>query len=110
MKAPLVTVVVPCYNHARFLAATLDSIDAQTYSSIETIVVDDGSTDGSAALAGERRVQVLRQTNQGVGAARNAGLREATGDFVVFLDSDDELLPGAIRSGVDALASNPDVY
>ena len=110
MKAPLITVVIPCYNQAHFLGAALDSIAAQTYPAIQTIVVDDGSTDGSASVASERRVQVLRQSNQGVGAARNAGLRAATGDFVVFLDADDELLPDAVQSGVASLAANPDAY
>src|SRR5262245_14329418 len=101
MREPLVTVVIPCYNQAHFLGAALNSISSQTYRAIETIVVDDGSTDDSGSVARAHGVRVLPQANQGVSAARNAGLRAASGDFVVFLDADDELMSHAVQSGVD---------
>src|SRR5262249_35920072 len=72
-------------------------------------VVDDGSTDDSAAVAERAGVRLIRQTNSGLGAARNAGLAAATGEFVVFLDADDELLPDALASGVAALRARPTI-
>jgi hypothetical protein len=91
-------VIVPCYNGARFLPATIASALEQTRLPDEIIVVDDGSTDGSGDVASSfgPRVQVLRQTNQGESVARNAGLRLATGDYVLFLDADDLIAPQAI--------------
>jgi glycosyltransferase involved in cell wall biosynthesis len=88
---PLVSVVVTAYNVARYLPETLDSVLAQTHLRREIIVVDDGSTDNlEAALARfEHAITVIRQDNAGLGAARNRGLREVTGDYVAFLDADD---------------------
>lgn len=103
-----VTVVIPSYNAAAFLRETIETAQAQTHAAAEVIVVDDGSRDDSAAIADAcAGVRVLRQPNQGVAAARNAGLRVATGDFVVFLDADDRLLPHAIETGLAALAAHP---
>jgi glycosyltransferase involved in cell wall biosynthesis len=99
----LVTVVIPCYNQARYLSDALASARAQEYRPIEVIVVDDGSTDDSGAVARREGAQVIHQANAGLGAARNAGLDAARGEFVIFLDADDELLPGAISSGVATL-------
>jgi glycosyltransferase involved in cell wall biosynthesis len=101
--APIVSVVIPCFNQAHFLHAAIDSVRVQAYPSIELIVVDDGSTDGTTAVAEARGVLVVRQANGGLGSARNAGLRAATGEFIVFLDADDELMPDAIASGVATL-------
>jgi glycosyltransferase involved in cell wall biosynthesis len=106
---PSVTVVVPSYNYAHFLEFALASVDAQTYASIETIVVDDGSVDDTAATARAWNVTVVRQLNRGLAAARNAGLRVARGHFVVVLDADDELMPDAIASGVAVLRAAPNV-
>jgi len=85
----------------------LASIRRQHYTPIETIVVDDGSTDRSAEIAASANVLALRQSNAGLGAARNAGLAAARGEFIVFLDADDELLPDAVESGVAALRDKP---
>lgn len=105
MTAPRVSAVIPTFQNAAFVAATIESVLAQDYASFETIVVDDGSTDGTQeVLAGYRdRVRVVRQENQGVSAARNHGLRLARGSYVLFLDGDDVLLPGTMRRRADLL-------
>lgn len=106
---PLVSVVIPCYNHARFLAEAIESTLTQTYPHVEIIVVDDGSTDNTAEVAAQYPgVHYVRQQNQGLSAARNAGLRESHGDILVFLDADDRLLPKAVEQGVCHLLNSPD--
>ena len=88
---PAISVIIPVFNRRHCLAATLRSVLAQTFTDFEVIVVDDGSTDDSAAVArgfGDR-VRVLSQPNRGASAARNAGLRAARGKWIAFLDSDD---------------------
>jgi glycosyltransferase involved in cell wall biosynthesis len=89
-----VSVVIPAYNAAQTLAETLDSVRRQTHRDLEMFVVDDGSTDDTAAVAeravsADARLRLIRQSNSGVAASRNAGLRRATGDFVAWLDADD---------------------
>jgi len=105
---PLVSVVVPAYNSAAFIAETLDSVLAQTYASFEVVVVNDGSPDTAEferVLAPylarhPGRVRYFRQENRGAGAARNLGLREARGEFVAFLDADDLWLPAYLEEQV----------
>lgn len=91
MTRPLVSCVVPVYNGEAYLGEAIDSILAQTWRPLEIIVVDDGSTDDSAAVAEAygAKVRVIRQANAGCATARNAGLAAATGEFVAFLDADD---------------------
>jgi glycosyltransferase involved in cell wall biosynthesis len=103
---PLVSVVIPCYNQARFLPDAVRSISAHI-ARVQVIVVDDGSTDDTAAVARNLNVILVRQGNRGLAAARNRGLRTSTGEFVIFLDADDRLLAGAIDAGVRALAASP---
>lgn len=91
---PLVSIIIPVYNTKRYLAECLDSVCAQTYPKLEIIVVDDGSTDDSGTLLREYsqkndRIQVITQKNQGLSAARNTGLDCSSGEYVMFLDSDD---------------------
>lgn len=88
---PLFSVVIPTYNRAALLEETLASVFAQTLTDHEVLVVDDGSTDGTLALLARygERIRVLRQSNAGQGVARNLGIREARGEYVAFLDSDD---------------------
>lgn len=89
-----VSVIVPVYNAQKYLARCVDSILAQTHKDLEIILVDDGSTDNSPILCDEfalkdLRIKVIHKQNEGAGMARNAGLQEAAGDFVIFVDSDD---------------------
>jgi glycosyltransferase involved in cell wall biosynthesis len=106
---PLVSVVIPCYNQGRYLADAIDSVLAQTYRNHEIIVVDDGSHDETAEVAARYTgVRYVRQDNAGLGAARNSGLRISRGDYLVFLDADDRLLPEALQIGVNGLHVNPD--
>lgn len=104
----LVSVVIPCYAQAHFLAEAIESVRAQDYPSYEIVVVDDGSPDDTSEVAGRfAGVRCLRQPNQGLSAARNTGWRESRGEFLVFLDADDRLLPGALSAGVRALSALP---
>jgi glycosyltransferase involved in cell wall biosynthesis len=103
MSRPLVSVAIPCFNQARFLNDAIASVRRQRYAPVEVVVVDDGSTDETWLIAAAAGVQLSRQRNAGLSAARNAGLKMARGEFVVFLDADDELLPDAVESGVELL-------
>lgn len=104
----LVTVVIPCYNQASYLGEAIESVQAQTHRGFEIVVVDDGSTDATAAVAGRHDVRLLQQDNAGLSAARNAGLALAQGDYLVFLDADDRLLPNALSDGIESLAQHPE--
>ena len=103
-RPSLLSVVVPAYDVAAYLPACLDSVLAQSDSlgrtGLEVVVVDDGSPDESGEIAetyaaGDPRVRVVHTDNRGLGAARNEGLRHATGDLLAFADSDDVVPPGA---------------
>lgn len=94
----LITVIVPVYNAEKYLSCCVASILGQSYKDLEVLLVDDGSTDASAALCQEwcvrdGRVRLLRQKNAGVSAARNRGMEEASGEYIAFVDADDWLLP-----------------
>jgi glycosyltransferase involved in cell wall biosynthesis len=107
---PRVSVVIPTYNGERFLAETLRAVLAQTLERTELIVVDDGSTDGSFAIAAAEapHARRVRQPNAGVSAARNHGLRLANGEFVVFLDQDDIWHPQMLERQVAWLDAHPE--
>jgi glycosyltransferase involved in cell wall biosynthesis len=106
---PLVSIVVTTYNHARFLAEAVESALAQTVRSIEVIVVDDGSTDDPAAvLAKFPQARLITQPNQGLASARNTGWRAAHGQYLVFLDADDRLLPDAVTINLARFARHRD--
>jgi glycosyltransferase involved in cell wall biosynthesis len=96
-STPAVSVVIPAYNVAPYIAETLNSVFTQTFTDFEVIVVDDGSSDGEELERNLEpyleRVRYVRQENRGAGAARNHGVREAQGEFIAFLDSDDLWLP-----------------
>ena len=108
----MVSVVIPCYNQARFLGEAIQSVLCQGYSYLEIIVVDDGSEDGTEEVASgyakvDRRVRLIVQENRGLAASRNRGLADTEGEYVVFLDSDDRLVSEALEVGVRELEAHP---
>lgn len=112
MDAPKVSVVVTTFNNKRYIAETVSSVLAQTFRDLEVIVVDDGSSDGTAELIhGEfgDQVRYIYQENGGSAVARNAGIRIAHGEFVAFLDGDDVSLPERLELQVEALDEHPEV-
>lgn len=110
MSSPLVTIVTPSFNQARFLAEAIDSVAAQDYASVEHLVFDGGSTDGSRAILEQygARITAVIGPDGGQAEAVNRGLREAGGEIVGWLNSDDFYYPGAIRSVVDYLDLHPE--
>jgi glycosyltransferase involved in cell wall biosynthesis len=104
MSYPAISVITPCYNGAMYLRQTIESVLTQTYPPLEMIVVDDGSTDDSAAIAESfgPPVRVIRQRNAGTAAARDAGLALAQGEYIHFLDGDDLLQPDSFAAAPDA--------
>jgi glycosyltransferase involved in cell wall biosynthesis len=110
VPTPLVSIVIPCFNQGRYLGDAIASIQRQSHPNIEVLVVDDGSTDETARVAAlHPALGYACQANAGTAAARNRGLRDTRGTFIVFLDADDRLLPDAIALGVAYLTSHPDV-
>jgi glycosyltransferase involved in cell wall biosynthesis len=100
--ADKVSIVIPCYNHAQYLPQSIESALAQDYDNFEVIVVNDGSTDNSLAVAtsyGER-IKVVSQANQGLSPARNAGISAATAEFILPLDADDWVEPAYLKKTV----------
>ena len=109
--SPRVSVVIAAYNAERFIRETLQSVFTQTLQDFEIIVVDDGSTDGTQDVLGsvnDPRLTVIRQKNNGVSAARNAGLAVAQAPYIFFLDADDMLTSHALSRMVSTLDDNPD--
>lgn len=122
MKEPLVSVIVPVYNVADYLSRCVESIIAQTYSSMEIILVDDGSIDGSEAICdqysrNDKRIHVIHKENGGLSSARNSGIKKAKGEYLVFVDADDcvegdyvaELMMLIKKYGVDMAAVGMDI-
>jgi glycosyltransferase involved in cell wall biosynthesis len=104
-----VSVVIPCFNYGRFLGAAIESVLAQAYPEIEVTVVDDGSTDETRSVAAAyESVHYVWQPNRGLSDARNHGVALATGEFMLFLDADDQLSPDAIETLVRELDACPE--
>lgn len=107
----LVSIIIPCYNQARFLHQAAGSCLAQEYAALEVIVVDDGSTDEPRAalgeLANDSRLKWIRQENRGVAHARNVGIAAAAGSYLKFLDADDWIAPTLIGKQVEMLRADP---
>jgi glycosyltransferase involved in cell wall biosynthesis len=113
---PQVSVITPCYNSARYVRRTIESVRSQALEDWEHVVVDDGSTDESAAIIEELcrlepRLRLVRQQNRGVSAARNAGFAatSAGSEYLLFLDADDCLEPQMLRTMVDYMSARPEV-
>jgi len=109
---PLVSIVIPTYNRKQFVSDAIDSCLAQTYDNCEIIVVDDGSADGTDRFLQERyggRIRFIYQDNQGPGIARNRGIETARGEFIHFLDADDQLHERKIEICLEAFRQYPDV-
>jgi glycosyltransferase involved in cell wall biosynthesis len=110
VKGPLVSIVVPAYNAERFLREALESLFALDYKPFEVIVVDDGSTDATVAVANALPgLRVIEQENKGPAAARNAGLAVAGGEFVAIHDADDFVPPSKLTTEVTYLLEHPQV-
>lgn len=113
MNTCCVSIVIPAYNVASYLAKALDSCIAQTYANIEVIVVDDGSTDFTFSIAQnysrrDKRIIAIHKNNGGVSSARNIGINKATGQFIIFLDGDDWLAPTAVEYLLNIAVDYPD--
>lgn len=107
--AELVSVVIPCYGQAHYLGDAIESVLAQSYPHLEIVVVDDGSMDNASRIASRYAgVRCVREENSGMAGARNVGIRSTNGDFLIFLDADDRLLPDAVEAGLRALADRPE--
>jgi glycosyltransferase involved in cell wall biosynthesis len=105
-----VSVIMPVYNGAAFLAEAIESVYAQNHANLELIVVDDASTDNSASIASQLGATVIQHThNQGAAAARNRGLEVAQGDLVAFLDADDLWVADKLQKQFLALEQNPEL-
>ena len=118
MSAPIVSIIMPCYNKEKYIAETLATVEAQTYSNWELVLVDDGSPDdtlGAALLYTRKRqwpadkIITLRQENQGPSAARNNGIHASHGEYILPLDPDDLIEPTYIEKAVAILQQQPDV-
>jgi glycosyltransferase involved in cell wall biosynthesis len=107
-----VSVIVPVYNAEKYVAATIESVLAQTYPNFEIIIVDDGSPDNSIEVCQkftDSRIRIVRQENRGLPGARNTGIRHAKGDYLAFLDADDIWLPTKLEKHVHHLDNSPTV-
>lgn len=109
---PFISVVIPLYNKGKSIAQSLKSVLNQAYTHFEIVVVDDGSTDKSVEEVrsiGDDRIQLLGQSNAGPSKARNTGVKNSKGDWIVFLDADDELLPDALSIFAEIIVEHQDV-
>ncbi len=111
MKKGLVSIITPCYNGAKYISETIDSVLKQTYSDWEMIIIDDGSKDDSAAIVREYekkdgRIRLIQQKNAGSAAARNNGIRQAEGQYIALLDADDIWLPEFLEKQIAFMKKN----
>jgi len=114
IESPLVSVVMPIYNVQDYLAKSVESVLAQSFTDFELILVDDGSTDASNLMAQmfahkDKRIRLVKQKNRGLAGARNTGIYESEGKYVAFLDSDDLWHTEKLQQHVDLMEKNPDV-
>lgn len=114
MQKPLVSIVTPCFNQAKYLKETVGSVMKSSYRPIEMIIVNDGSTDNSLEIAEQlakeyKEISVINQPNSGVSVARNHGISEAKGEIILPLDGDDLISPNYIEESVNILTNRPEV-
>ena len=114
MVNPLVSIIIPVYKVEAYLAKCVQSVVDQIYTNLEIILVDDGSPDKCPFMCDEwvkkdSRIKVVHQENRGLSGARNTGIREAKGEWLYFLDSDDWIIPECIALMVDCVNNHPDV-
>ena len=111
MNEPLVSVVMPAFNSAHWIADAIRSIQSQTYTNWELLVVNDGSTDNTVekieSLSGDERIRIFSQNNSGPAVARNLGIEEAKGEFLAFLDADDMWFKDKLTLQLKHLLSHP---
>lgn len=106
-----VSIIVPCYNHAKYLEECIESIKDQSYSNWECIIVDDGSTDDTQSVSRKlenEKIRYVHQENKGLSGARNTGIRNATGDYILPLDADDTLNPLALEKMIAVFTQKPE--
>lgn len=111
---PLVSIIVPAYNAGKYIAETIDSVIAQTYSNWELIIVNDGSSDNTLPIIEtyshkDTRISFITKPNTGVSDTRNTGIAKARGEFIAFLDADDVWLPNNLEKKTDYLKNHPDI-
>ena len=111
----LISIIVPLYNKEKFIETTINSVLQQTYKDFELIIVDDGSTDDSAAIVEaikDPRIRLIKKKNEGVSAARNFGISKSNGEWLLFLDADDELAENALARFIEyaVLYQGTDVF
>ncbi|MDX8568438.1 glycosyltransferase family A protein [Elizabethkingia sp. HX XZB] len=114
MENKLVSIIVPCYNHAVFLSECIESLLQQSYQKWECIIVDDGSTDETKIVAQlfsnrDKRIHYLYKENGGLSSARNFGIKNSLGEFILPLDADDKITPVYIEKAIEVFAKNSDI-
>ena len=109
MKKPKFSIIVPVYNTEKYLKRCLDSIKSQTFKDYEVIIVNDGSTDNSSDIISKYSYKVINQENQGLSMARNNGVKVASGEYLIFLDSDDYIEKDLLKEINNSLTNNPDL-
>jgi glycosyltransferase involved in cell wall biosynthesis len=110
IQQPIVSVIIPCFNHGKYLPVAIRSVKNQTYPAWEIVVVNDGSTDNTQEIVKQyEEVTYVFQENKGLAAARNAGIKVSTGKYLLFLDADDFLYPNALSDNVSVLEKYPSI-
>jgi glycosyltransferase involved in cell wall biosynthesis len=110
LESKIVSVVIPTYNRANVIQRAVDSVLVQTYKNIEIIIIDDGSTDNTKDLVKDLNVKYIKTDNMGVSAARNLGVKLSSGDWIAFLDSDDEWLPSKLEEQINFSKEHPNLF
>lgn len=109
MNKPKFSIIVPVYNTEKYVKRCLDSIKSQSFKDYEVIIINDGSTDNSSDIISKYPYKIINQENQGLSMARNNGVKEATGDYLIFLDSDDYIEKNLLKEITKSLSNDPDL-